>query len=230
MNYLTLKKTKFLKKKNAILLTVLSFCCLLFSPIILAEDSTKKEQAAASSLSEKLIKLNTFQGAFEQIITDEDGDVVEENKGDFLLKRPGFFRWSIKPPFEKLMVSDNQKLWTYDPDLQQATVDPVDERLLQTPMLLLSGDIEQIRSTYVISVSTDENQNVRYKLIPKDDESLFEWMEIIFKGEKVIGMVLFSELGEKQKYTFSNTQQNKKISDSNFTFIVPADVDVIVND
>ena len=213
-----------------IFLTAVALCCVFFSQLMFAGKSIEEEQEAASSLSKKLINLNTFQGSFEQIITDEEGDVVEENKGDFSLKRPGFFRWYIKPPFEKLMVSDNKKLWTYDSELQQATVDPVDERLLQTPMLLLSGDIEQIRSSYVISLSNDSNKNLRYKLVPKNDESLFEWMEIVFKAERVIEMVLFNELGEKQKYTFLNTQQNKVIPDSTFTFDVPADVDVIVND
>ncbi len=213
--------------------------CVSITPV---NAETQKEKDLASILSQKLAGLVTFQGDFKQVITDEDHDVVEENDGEFLLKRPGFFRWYINPPFEKLMVSNNKTMWTYDPDLKQATADVVDDRLLQTPMLILSGDLEQIRINYEIFSSagdiatnnSDDTSNhqevIVYKLIPKNDESLFEWMEILFVDDQVVGMTLLSELGEKQQYTFSNTLQNKNIPESTFSFDIPPDVDVIVND
>ncbi len=239
LNYFSFKKLYLHPTKNKSIYFLLVFFATFFSLgsiNALAENASQSVNEPLILLSKQLGDLNTFQGDFEQVITDEDGDVVEENEGEFLLKRPGFFRWYIKPPFEKLMVSNNKTIWTYDPDLKQATADVVDDRLLQTPMLLLSGDLEQIRLNYSVSISNsnDKKNNTldlqRYKLVPKNDDGLFEWMEIIFSNDRVVGMTLFSELGEIQRYTFSETQQNKKIDDSKFTFDVPADVDVIVND
>src|SRR5690606_41802687 len=35
------------------------------------------------------------------------------------LKRPRKFRWHTDPPLEQLLISDGEKIWLYDPDLEQ---------------------------------------------------------------------------------------------------------------
>lgn len=227
---------------KTLLVLCFAFSCFFTSNLALAE--TQKEDVATSQVSKKLANIFSFQGEFKQIISDEDDFVVEENEGEFLLKRPGFFRWYIKPPFEKLLVSNNKTLWTYDPELKQATAEAVDDNLMQTPMLLLSGEVELIQATYSVKKNTKlvsgfvENFSLQktvssyesYRLTLKEDDGLFEWMDIIFAGDAIVGMVLSNALGETQYYYFSKTEQNKTIDDAKFQFDIPADVDVIVND
>ena len=41
------------------------------------------------------------------------------SSGTFAFARPGKFRWSYDKPYEQLLVGDGDKLWIYDPDLNQ---------------------------------------------------------------------------------------------------------------
>jgi outer membrane lipoprotein-sorting protein len=52
---------------------------------------------------------------------------------------------------EQTMVSDGKKVTLWDPDLEQATIKKLDERLTQTPALLLSGDVSKISQSFDIS-------------------------------------------------------------------------------
>lgn len=191
---------------------------------VLAED-------AAIRLNTIMSGLNAIRGDFQQVITDDEGEVVEENSGTFVLQRPGLFRWHISPPFEKLIVSDQKQIWTYDPDLEQVVVEPVSEQLLQSPMTLLSGDLEKIKSNFSVS-RVDSRQlagDEVFQLIPRGRDTAFERMLMGFENGKLTGMVLYSALGETQVYAFSRLAFNGPVDAATFTFEPPADVDVLIN-
>ena len=44
-----------------------------------------------------------------------------------------------------MIVSDGNKVQVYDPDLEQVTVQQMDDQKKQSPAMLLSGDVEKIR-------------------------------------------------------------------------------------
>lgn len=44
-----------------------------------------------------------------------------------------------------------QKVWLYDPDLEQVTIQELDQRLTHTPALLLSGDVSTISENFEVS-------------------------------------------------------------------------------
>ena len=49
------------------------------------------------------------------------------------------------------MVSDGKNVTLWDPDLEQATIKKLDQRLNQTPALLLSGDVSKISQSFDIT-------------------------------------------------------------------------------
>ena len=53
---------------------------------------------------------------------------------------PGKFRWTYDKPYEQLIVGDGEKLWIYDPDLNQVTCESSTRRSARTPAALLAGD------------------------------------------------------------------------------------------
>src|SRR5690606_3793823 len=97
------------------------------SIFLLASTATANESALLE-LHELLSETKSLQGKFNQVTRDEQGQMVEENTGTFAIKRPGLLRWHIEKPFEQLLVSDGESLWVYDPDLEQVTINTVDEQ------------------------------------------------------------------------------------------------------
>jgi len=86
--------------------------------------SSGEQKAAAQNLVNRLSLMSNLSGKFEQKITDESNEELQKTQGKFVLKRPGNLWWNTAPPFEQLVVSNGEKLWVYDPDLEQVTIYP----------------------------------------------------------------------------------------------------------
>lgn len=174
-----------------------------------------------------LSKTQSLQGDFNQVTTDQEGEVVEENTGTFAIKRPGLLRWHIEKPFEQLLVSNGEVLWVYDPDLEQVTINWVDEQMQQNSTLLLSSDLEKIRANYRADEVTTEGDSKTFTLIPLDQGNAFERLELQFQGDRMKGWELYTELGEKSTFTFEDLKVNEEIPDERFRFEPPPGVDVL---
>ena len=110
-------------------------------------------------MTEYFAGLDTFQSQFIQTVIDSDGQQVQRSEGTVWIRKPGRFRWDYRTPYRQLIVADGKRLWTYDEDLEQATVKPVDEALSSTPAMLLSGfrplsDVMSWRCSGAIQLAT----------------------------------------------------------------------------
>ena len=87
----------------------------------------------------------TARTPFTQTVTDKAGRVVQRSDGQFVLARPGKFRWSIEKPYKQLVVGDGDRVWIYDEDLNQVVVRKSGEAIGNTPAALLAGrdDVEK---------------------------------------------------------------------------------------
>ena len=65
--------------------------------------------------------LKGLDGQFTQQVYDANGKLKESSSGRVALAAPRLFRWEYVKPYEQLIVADGQRVWVYDPDLQQAT-------------------------------------------------------------------------------------------------------------
>ena len=70
---------------------------------------------------------------------DKNGRVVQQASGEFAIARPGKFRWSVDKPYQQLLVGDGERVWIYDPDLNQVVKRRNDQALGSTPAALLAG-------------------------------------------------------------------------------------------
>lgn len=182
---------------------------------------------ALLELHELLSQTRSLQGDFNQVTTDQEGEVVEENTGTFAIKRPGLLRWHIEEPFEQLLVSDGETLWVYDPDLEQVTINSVDEQMQQNSALLLSSDLEEIQANYRVDEINTEGEQKTFALVPLDESNAFERLELQFEGEQLTGWQLYTALGEKSTFSFSDLQINQPIADEFFQFEPPPGADVL---
>ncbi len=183
----------------------------------------------AEELNALLGKVNSLSGLFQQVITDEEGTVVEENSGKFSLQRPGLFRWEIELEFPQLIVTDKNTLWVYDPDLEQVTVQPYASNQQQAPALLLSGDLDTIRDNFSVSTVADE-LGPTFVLSPLKDVEVFTKMEVTFKEGVFASMTLNDTLAQTTVITFTDVEVNPDFPADHFRFEPPEGVDVLVND
>jgi outer membrane lipoprotein carrier protein len=200
-----------------LLLTVLSFT----SVAAMADD-----EAAVQRLSELLSQAQTITARFSQLTLDGGGTQLQETAGELALKRPGLFRWHTDAPMEQLLVSNGEKVWLYDPDLQQVTIQALDQRLTHTPALLLSGDVSKIRENFEISFNEGGNV-VDFTLKPKSKDTLFDSLRLSFRNNVLNDMQLIDSIGQRTNILFLNVKMNEPQADSQFTFEIPPGADVI---
>lgn len=145
--------------------------------------------------------------------------------GVMQVKRQGLFRWETTSPMKQLIVTSGKTVWIYDPDLQQATRQTLDEQMSNTPALLLSGNAAQMMKSYKV---TQPNSAVPYfVLYPLAKDGVFESLAIRFDQNLPTQMVLSDSLGQQTTVNFTEAKLNPVIANSQFQFVPPKGADVI---
>ena len=184
------------------------------------------ETVAVQKLTQLLNQAQTITARFSQLTLDGGGTQLQETAGQLALKRPGLFRWHTDEPMEQLLVSNGEKVWLYDPDLEQVTIQTLDQRLTHTPALLLSGDVSKISENFEISHKEGGNV-IDFILKPKSKDSLFDSLRLSFRDSVLNDMQLIDSIGQRTNILFLNVQMNEPLDDKQFSFDVPEGADVI---
>jgi|GEM_PF-34566 len=180
----------------------------------------------ATQLSELLGKAQTLRGGFAQLTLSASGTRLQEVGGQMALQRPGMFRWHTDAPLEQLLVSNGQTVWLYDPDLEQVTVQKLDERLTHTPALLLSGDVSKISENFEITQENTDEQST-FTLKPKSADSLFDSLRLSFRRGLISEMQLIDNSGQRTSIHFLDVKMNRVLVGTTFEFEIPPGTDVI---
>nr|WP_298250218.1 outer membrane lipoprotein chaperone LolA [uncultured Halomonas sp.] len=192
----------------------------------LAMPLTALASEGAERLSHILEPMQTYAAAFEQQILDASGQRLQEAQGNMWLSRPGKFRWEVDAPYQQLVVSDGDEVVLYDPDLEQATVQALDQRVTHTPALLLSGSSDDLVENFDVTRS-QQGSAERFLLLPKDPDTLFEELEMTFRGERLVGLEMVDSTGQRTAIAFREVDMNQSIADERFAFEIPEGTDVI---
>jgi len=203
---------------------VLLLCAWLLALPALADDAEQK--SAAKRLNELLSAANTMSATFSQMTLSSNGSSLQETTGQVTLQRPGMFRWHTDAPLEQVLISNGEKIWLFDPDLEQVTIQKLDQRLTHTPALLLSGDVSTLAENF--SISWKEGSAVDdFVLSPKASDSMFETLRLSFRGGVINDMQLNDPIGQRTNILFQGVQLNQPVDAGQFNFTVPDGVDVI---
>ena len=194
---------------------------------MLVAGTVSADLSASKDLAERLSGMRAFQAAFVQTVMDGQGNLLQSTSGEMAVQRPGLFYWQAHPPLEQLVVSDGEQLWSYDPDLEQVTVQAMDQRLTQTPALLLSGEVDDLAESYEVTSFAISETVRQFHLTPKTPDSLFETLRLTFAGDTLVQMHLLDSLGQRSSLEFNNVKVNPSLSKSLFQFTPPEGVDVI---
>lgn len=202
----------------------------LYRIILLFVFTTMSAFAAsrADELSALLNGMQSMQANFTQTLKDSKGNKGQTSTGKMALQRPGKFRWEILKPMPQLIIANKEKLWIYDPDLEQVTIRSLKGSADETPALLLSHDNKALDSHFEITLNEDKQSGWQwFKLKPKKKENMFSAVQIGFQNKKLLEMQLEDNLGNVTSIVFSKVQTNPNLASSLFTFKSRPNVDVI---
>ena len=178
-------------------------------------------------LSPLLQKLDETKADFVQHTFDGKGDLLQTQKGQLQLKFPNKFRWKSVEPYAQLLVSNGSTLWQYDEDLEQVTVQVLDQRVSATPALLLSGSFNDIKQEYDVYAEKLQDE-MHFVLIPKSKDVLFDRLRLEFAPNGLLTrMTIKDEVGQKTIIRLLNIQTNVGMSAQDFEFKIPEGTDVI---
>ena len=203
------------------------FTSMLLLPILAFSSlSAHADAQDVTRLSQLLEKSKTISANFSQLTLAAGGTQLQEAKGEMSVQRPGLFYWHTEAPQEQTMISDGQKVTLWDPDLEQATIKKLDQRLTQTPALLLSGDVSKISESFDIS-SKQAGEVMEFTLKPKTKDTLFDSLNLSFRNGMINNMRLMDSVGQRTDIVFSGVKANEPIPASKFKFVIPKGADVI---
>jgi outer membrane lipoprotein carrier protein len=100
---------------------------------------------ALDTLREFVRDVKSGRAVFTQTVTSADGAKKRVSSGSFEFARPNRFRFAYAKPFEQLIVSDGQKVWIHDVDLNQVSVRKLGAALGATPAAARSGSSARAR-------------------------------------------------------------------------------------
>jgi outer membrane lipoprotein carrier protein len=204
--------------KRLILFTVSLFLALAVSAASAA--------GAIESLKAFLQGTKTLTADFTQQVTSREGKQGRPASGKFELSRPNRFRFEYTLPYEQVIVSDGQKLWLYDKDLNQVTVRSYAEALAASPAAILagSGDVEQ----HYRLKALDSKDGVDWlEATPKAKDSMFESFRLGFNAGELVAMELRDSFGQTSRITFASVKRNAPVPAERVRFFPPPGAEVV---
>lgn len=192
---------------------------VVFSTVVFAQTTEQK-------LFNSIQQLSSLKANFYQQVLDTQGELIQEAKGIFELKKPGRFRWHYDPPYSQQIISDGRNLWLFDLELAQVTVQPIEQALGSAPIILLT-DSKPLTEDFEIREMPESFGLDWVALVPKVQDTEFYRIEIGLDGELVREMKLHDHFDQQTIIRFSEIDDQTELPDSRFIFSLPAGVDVI---
>ncbi len=173
-----------------------------------------------------LESVQTMSAAFKQELFDASQRSIEVASGTVKLMRPGRFYWTYREPYERVLVADGERIWMYDPDLEQVTVRDLKAGLGNTPAALLTGDLAVLDNFEV--VETTQTDNILWlQLVPVKRDGDFDRISLGFFGPRLVQFELKDRLGQTTRVEFNDIQLNPTLDSDEFRFKIPEGADVI---
>ena len=162
---------------------------------------------------------------FSQVVTSPDGVRKKTSSGSFEFQRPNQFRFAYAKPFEQLIVGDGQKVWLFDPDLNQASSSRMTQALGATPAALLAG--ANLERDFTLKALDSEGGLDWVQALPRQADGGFQSLKIGFKGRELAALEILDGFGQRSRLTFTAVISNPVLAAERFRFVLPAGADLI---
>ena len=180
---------------------------------------------AVDTLREFVRDVKSGRATFTQTVTAPDGAKKRSSSGSFEFLRPNRFRFVYAKPLEQTIVSDGQRVWIFDADLNQVSIRKFSAVLGATPAALLAGG--SLDKDFDVSNQPSEGGMEWVLALPKVKDGAFQSVRIGFKAKTLSAVEITDSFGQRSNLQFSQMQSNAVIAADAFKFTPPAGADVI---
>ncbi len=172
-----------------------------------------------------LERTHSARGIFVQSVASKSGRKPQQSAGSFMLQRPGKFRWAYEKPYPQLLVSDGEKLWSFDPDLNQVTVRKLGKALGSSPASLLAGG--DLDGSFVLKEAGQAEGLEMVDATPKAADGTFERVRIGLRDNLPRLMEIRDNFGQTTTLLFAEFHSNPSLPKDAFKFTAPKSADVV---
>ena len=176
----------------------------------------------AALLKEKLAKFSQINAEFSQVVTSQEGNVLNESWGKLTISRPGKFRWQVITPEEELIVSDGKTMWLYSPFIEQVTLINLSDAIEGTPFVLLSGANENQWANYLVKKENNQFTVKGADAQVQDSTFIFEFND----AGNISKFVVIEEQGQHSEFKLSHKPLTENLTAGYFDFQIPAGVEI----
>lgn len=187
--------------------------------------ATAAQADAVDTLRAFVRDVKTGQATFTQTVTSADGKRKKTSSGEFEFARPDRFRFAYSKPFEQLIVADGQKVWMFDPELNQASSRKLAAAIGATPAALLAGS--SLDADFKLSAEPSIAGLDWALATPKAKDGAFQQMRVGFRGKDLAVVEITDSFGQRSRLEFGRFNGNAPVADTRFRFVPPAGADVI---
>jgi outer membrane lipoprotein carrier protein len=169
----------------------------------------------------------SFSASFTEEI-QAVGSNKRERAGTMYLQKPGKMRWNFKAPDTETIVSDGTTLYNYDPDLDQVIETPLKQALASSSAAAFLLGVGKLQSEFDASIppGSASSSVTRVLLTPRAGGNQID-LSVDPKTFEILALTLKDQLGNTTAISFSDIKWNVSMSDSLFTFKVPAGADIV---
>ena len=195
--------------------TLFSICLFVFT---LSAHALSNE---ASTLKEKLSAFDQVNATFVQVVSSDEGKVLNESTGEMTILRPGKFHWQIETPEEELIVSDGETIWYYSPFIEQVTLINFADAINDTPFALIAGASDEQWQHYIV-----KQQGNQFTVTNSQEVQHTTFIFDFDNNNNISKFVVIEEQGQRSVFELTHKNNSSSVDESLFNFEIPAGVEV----
>ena len=200
-------------------------CIVAILISLLAFNLSYSTEGPSLNINEYLNEIHSLQASFKQSIYSPANDVIDYTEGSFLLKKPGNIMWQFTVPSLKRIIVRNQKISTYDANLNQVVIVPFSDRYQSSlANILLNND--SLMSYYQILSETTNKNAYSVILVQKKSNNLFTRIKITIVEMLLTEIKMWDASDQSIGISFDDVIINAPLADSSFEFSFPKGVDI----
>lgn len=193
----------------------------VFAVVLMSVSVSALAQSADEQLQRKLATIKTFSASFEQRVTDAQHQLLQQGKGQLMIKQPARFRFETTEPEPNLFIGDGATLWFYNEPLEQLTIYDAQNEVNRTPFVLLTSTKPELWQQYDVT-----RQGEQFVIRSKAADSPVKQLTLSFSGSALSKMQVLDMNQQLSEFNFTLVQLNIALEDSLFRFEPPEHTDI----
>jgi outer membrane lipoprotein carrier protein len=196
---------------------------LVLLALTLVSSLAVAQSTPISELQSLLAPISSMKANFKQTVYSERKIEIQSASGNMEYKKPNLFRWQVLKPESSLLVTDGNKIWSYDVALEQVTIQKYTADKQVSPLSFILDDASKLSVNFVVTKPAGSC----YQLEPKQDNPNFVNVVVCFNSKNISLVRVLDHLGQTSVFEFTGMQKNIAIANSRFNFVPPAGVDIV---